>query len=89
MPERANRTHIENVKDPEKILLPSSDLSLITLGENESMYRVPFTMLDDLTLDLGQGSASENIGKYINLCAVTGLAHVVSSAIASRTDWLS
>jgi hypothetical protein len=51
-----NCTHIENVKDPDKILLPSSDLFPIVLRENESEYRIPFTLLRDLPLDTRQGS---------------------------------
>ena len=63
IPNRFNRTYVEDVKDPDKILLPRSNLTLIALGEDESVYHTPFTMLDDLPLDLGQGSATDNVGK--------------------------
>jgi hypothetical protein len=45
------------MKDPDKVLLPSSDLVFIGFGEDESVERIPFTLLDDLPLDLGHGSA--------------------------------
>ena len=53
MANKSNLTYVEDVKDPDKILLPRSNLVLITLGEGESMYRIPFALLDDLLLDLG------------------------------------
>ena len=31
------------------------------------MYHVPFTLLDDISLDLGQSSTIENVGKRIAL----------------------
>ena len=55
------------MEDPYEILLPRGDLSLITLGENESMHRAPFSLLDDLPLDIGQSSAIENLHKWITL----------------------
>jgi hypothetical protein len=39
------------MKDPGKVLLPSCNLLLVTLREDESGYRVPFTLFDDLFLD--------------------------------------
>ena len=65
MANRLNRTYVEDVKDPDKILLPGSNLTLIALGEDESMYRIPFALIDDLPLDIGQGSMIENVVKYI------------------------
>ena len=69
MPKTTNRTHVENVKDPDKILIPSSNFVLIGFGEGESTYRIPFTMLDDLLLDLGQSSAIGKVRKWITLHA--------------------
>ena len=63
MANESNRTYIEDMKDPDKILLPGSNLALIALGESKSMYRIPFTLLDDLLLDLGQSSATKSVGK--------------------------
>ena len=54
------------MKDPHKVLLPSSNLVLIASGEDESVDRAPFTLLDDLPLDLGQSSAIE-ICQWITL----------------------
>ena len=53
IPNETDRTHVEDVKDPHKILLPSSNLVLVTFGEHESVDRIPFTLLDDLPLDPG------------------------------------
>ena len=46
-------TYVEDMKDPYKILFPRRNLALIALREDESMYRIPFTLLDDLLLNLG------------------------------------
>jgi hypothetical protein len=54
-----DRTHIEDLKDPHKVLLPTTNLILVVLGEDESKYCTPFTPLDDLLLHLYQGSAIE------------------------------
>ena len=51
------------MKDPDKILLPRGNFALVTLGKYESIYRIPFTLLDDLLLDLVQSSAIENVSK--------------------------
>ena len=77
------------MKDPDQILLPSSNLVLIAFGEDESMDRIPFTLLDDLPLDLGESSKIENACKWIAPRGRSGLAHVVNPPIASRMDWLS
>jgi hypothetical protein len=49
------------VKDPDKVLLPSSNLVLIAFGEDESINCIPFTLFDDLALDLGHGPAIEKL----------------------------
>jgi hypothetical protein len=56
---QTDRTHIEDVKNPEKVLLPSRNLILIALGEDESMESIPFALLDDLSLDSGHRSVIE------------------------------
>ena len=48
--------HVEDVKDPDKVLLPSDNLVLISLREDESGDCVPFALLDDLPLDLRHSS---------------------------------
>ena len=89
MPNGSNRTYVENVKDSDKVLLPTGDLILVALREDESEERVSFTLLDDLPLDPSQGttintSVSELLGEH-----TMGMAYVVRIPIASRTDWLS
>jgi hypothetical protein len=79
------------VKNPDEILIPTSDLVLITLREDESGECIPFTPLDDLPLDLGHGSGvtgSVSGLKSPNV-RIVGLAYVVRSPIASRTAWVS
>jgi hypothetical protein len=59
VPSRTDRTYIEDLKDPHKVLLPTRDLILVVLGEDESEDCTPLTPLDDLPLHLYQGSAIE------------------------------
>ena len=47
------------MEDPDEVLPPSRNLLLITLREDESDHSIPFTLLDDLPLDLCQGSVIE------------------------------
>jgi hypothetical protein len=77
------------MKDPNEFLLPSHDLVLIALRKNESGDYIPFTLLDNLPPHLSYGSifgtpVSRSLGAHIS-----GLAHVVKSPIASRTEWFS
>jgi hypothetical protein len=60
IPNRADRTHIENVKDPEKFLIPSGNFVLISLRENEPDNCAPFAPPIDLPLHLGHGSATNH-----------------------------
>ena len=57
MTNRTGWTHVKDVKDSDNVLLPNGDLVLVTLHENESGIRSPFTFLSDLPLDLGHGPA--------------------------------
>ena len=59
MPNRTDWTHVEEVKDPVKILLPSANLVLIALCKDQSGDSTPFTLLDDLLPDFIHGSAIE------------------------------
>jgi hypothetical protein len=79
------------VKDPDEVLVPSSDLVLIALREDESGECIPFTPLDDLFLDLGHGSAVTGSVSGLKSPSVRniGLAYVVRSPIASKTVWVS
>ena len=47
----ANQTHIEDVKDPDKVLPPSGNLVLVAFREDESGDYIPFALLDHLPLD--------------------------------------
>ena len=47
------------MKDPDQILLPSSNLVLISAGKDKSGDRIPFTPFDDFPLDLSHGPAIE------------------------------
>jgi hypothetical protein len=79
------------MKDPDKVLLPSRNLILVALREDEPGERLPFTLLDDPLLDIGHGSAIETSVSGIRWLGVriVGLAHVIKSPIASRTAWVS
>jgi hypothetical protein len=77
------------VEDPDEVLLPSRNFVLIGFGEDESVERIPFTLLDDLLLDLGHGSAIEpSVSRSLGV-RITGMTHVFRTPIASRTDRLS
>ena len=56
--QQANRTHVEDVKEPVELLHPSSDGVFIVLRVEQSRSRASFTPLDDLLLDLSHGSAT-------------------------------
>ena len=90
MPNGANRTYVENLKDPDEVLLPTGNLVLVAFREDESEDRIPFTLLDDLALDPSHSPAiGESVSGLAQGACITGVTHVVRTAIASRTDWLS
>ena len=83
------QTHVEDAKDPSKVLLPTGNLVLVTLCEDESGNHMPFAMPDDLPMDPCHHSAIETpVSGSSDVCTV-GLAHLVRSPIASKTGWLS
>ena len=84
MSNRTNRTHVKYVKDPEKILLPGSNLVLVAFGEDESVERISFTLLDDLPLDLGQSSTIENVCERPDHFACSKLVWLTWSTLRSR-----
>jgi hypothetical protein len=57
---RADRTHIEDVKNPDEFLIPSRNLVLIALGDDESDHRIPLALLIDLPSHLGHGSTIDS-----------------------------
>ena len=64
-----NRTHIKDVEKPDKVLLPSSDLVLITLRKGESGHCIPFAPLNGLPLHLGHGPAIEtSVSGSLRVC---------------------
>ena len=54
----SDQTYVEDVKDPEKVLLPSGDFVFIALRKYELDHCVPFTLLDDPHSDLHHGSTT-------------------------------
>ena len=84
-PKRANRTYIEDLKDPGKVLLPSCDLVLIALREDESDHRIPIAMLADLPLYLCHCSVIKTWVSGSPSARIAGLAHPVRSPIPSIT----
>ena len=54
-----NQTHVEDVKDPDKVLPPSRNLVLIGFREEETGDYCSFPLLDHLPLDLCHGSTIE------------------------------
>ena len=89
MPSRTDYTHVEDVKDPDKVLLPSRDLLLVALREYESGHYTALALLDDFFLDPGQSSEIEMSVSRSLAVRTTDLTHEVRSPIASRMDWLS
>ena len=79
------------MKDPDKVLLPSRNLLLVTFREDESEHRIPFTLLDDFPLDPRQGSGIEMFvsGSLAVRIIYSSPAYEVRSPIASRMDLLS
>lgn len=87
---RTNRTYIEDAEDPGQVLLPGNDSIFIRLRMEESRGRTSFTLLDDLLLDLGHGSAI--IGTLVSetpRAYIADSTHIVNCSIASSTEWLS
>ena len=82
-------TYVEDVKDLDKVLLPSGNLVLVSLREDKPEGCVPFTVLDDLPLDIRHSSVIKQLVGGLLGMRITGPAHVVRSPIASSTSWLS
>jgi hypothetical protein len=90
MPNRTNRTHVEDTKDPGKVLLPRCNPVLITFWDNKAEDRMPFrTLLDDPLLDICQRSGIKLSVSGPLYAHMNNMAHVFNSSIASRTGWFS
>ena len=56
---RTDLTYVEDLKDPDEVQFPTRDLILIAPRIEYSWHRSSFTLLGDLVLDGGHGSAIE------------------------------
>jgi hypothetical protein len=77
------------MKDSHKVLLPTRNLLLVALREDESDHCISFTLLDDLPLDPRQSPMIVTLVSRLLAVWIAGPAHVFRSPIASRMDWLS
>ena len=59
VPDGTYRTYIEDVEDPDKVVPPNGDIFLIALRVEQPGCHIPFTLLDDLPLDLANSPAVE------------------------------
>ena len=59
MSNTADRTHVEDVKDPIEILPPGHDHIFVVLRVEQSRNWISFTLLDDPALDVGHSSNIE------------------------------
>ena len=89
VPNRIDCTHVKDMKDPDKVLLPSRNLLLVAPREDKSGHSIPLALSDDLLLYPGQSSAIETLVSRSLAGPIASVAHEVSSPIASRMDWLS
>jgi hypothetical protein len=70
------------VEDPDEVLLPSRDLVLVALREDESEHCIPFTLFGDLPLDPRQGSAIEiPVNRSLRVYYWCGLQGQISNRI--------
>ena len=58
-PNKTNRAHIEHVKNPDKVLLPTRNLVPIPLRMDKPGEWIPVTLFDHPSLDLGYGPADD------------------------------
>jgi hypothetical protein len=77
------------VKDPEEVISPNRNLILIALRVEDPEDHISVTLLDDLPLDLGNGSGFEVSAIESLSIYVARLSHVVSCRIALSTDRVS
>ena len=88
-PCRSNKTHVKDEKESIEVRSPGYDRRFIAICVEESRDRIPFTLPDDLLLDLRHGAAMESIvSGRSELTTTAGLTHAVNCAIASHTELL-
>ena len=81
MANRTNRTHVEDVENPGKILLPTCDLLFVVLREDESKHHIPFALLDHLPLNHHQGSTIQiSVSRWLAV-GQSGLPSQISNRI--------
>ena len=85
MPNRTDLTYVEGIKNPIKVRPPCGDRILIILHTVRSGERIPFTIFDDLLLDLRHSPVIKSIVGELSKSCTTGLTYVLSCVIASRT----
>ena len=85
MPNDSTKTHLEDVEDPDEVLLPTHNLLFVTFCEDESGHSVPFPLLDNLPPDPPPRLYDCGIPKFIE--RTTDETHEVRPPIAS--SWLS
>ena len=80
-------THVEYVEDPVEVLPPTRNHIFVGLRMEDSRDRMPFTLVDDLPLDLGHSSAIETlVSGPLTDGHAAGSTYVVSCSIASSPD---
>ena len=83
-----HRTYFEDAENLIEVQPPASDRLLLFLWTEGPRDSAPFTLFHNVSLDIVHNPV---IGIFVNRAyrmRVTGSAHVVSSSIASRPDWL-
>jgi hypothetical protein len=89
MPNRTDRTYVEDLEDPEEVIPPNRNLVFIVLRVEKSGDWIPFALFDDLRLDFGDRSEIETSVSGSLVENIAGMAHVVNCPIAPSTDRLS
>ena len=77
------------MKNPIELLPPGGNRIFVVLRMEDSRDRVPFTLLNDLPLDLGHSSVIEASVNELFGGRIARPTHVVSFPMAPSTDWLS
>jgi hypothetical protein len=72
---RINQTHVENLKDPSKVLLPSGDLVLIALRKDEPVDCISLTLFIELPLNSGHDCTIERLVSESLGVRIAALAH--------------
>jgi hypothetical protein len=84
----SDRTHVEDEKDPGEVRPPGSDCFLVVLCVDKPRDYIPFSLLDDLPLDLRHSPAINSIVNEVFKLYIAAVTHAVSWLIASHTELL-